>query len=102
MVADIEELEEMEASELHARRLHAKEVLTPMKGDNFIFPVADGTVKISGGDQELRTPTLIREHPIREESRRDFLGESDGSPLPLPQDSLPDAGEAKNDFGPCH
>ena len=28
MVADIEELEEMDASELHARRLNAKEVLT--------------------------------------------------------------------------
>ena len=28
MVADIEELEEMDASELHARRLNAKEVFT--------------------------------------------------------------------------
>ena len=43
-VADIEELEEMDASELHARRLNAKEVLTPMNGEKFIFPVADGTV----------------------------------------------------------
>ena len=32
--------------------------------------------KVFGGDQELRTPTLIREHPIRGESRVDFLGES--------------------------
>ena len=38
MVADIEELEEMDASELYARRLNAKEVLTPMKGDNFEIP----------------------------------------------------------------
>ena len=38
MVADIQELEKMDASELHARRLNAKEVLTPMKGDNFYFP----------------------------------------------------------------
>ena len=38
MVADIEELEEMDASELYARRLNAKEVLTPMRGDNFMFP----------------------------------------------------------------
>ena len=37
MVADIKELEEMDASELHARRLNAKVVLTSMKGDNFIF-----------------------------------------------------------------
>ena len=63
MVADIEELEEMDASELHARRLNAKEVLTPTKGDNFIFPLADGTVKVSGGDQRLRTSTIIRERP---------------------------------------
>ena len=31
LVADIEELELMDASELHARMLNAKEVLTPMK-----------------------------------------------------------------------
>ena len=56
------------------------------------------TKQNSGGDQELRTSTLIRDHPIRGESQRDFLGESEGSPLPPPQDSLPDAGEAMNDF----
>ena len=43
MIADIEELEKMDASEIHARRLNAKEVLTPMSGD--IFPIEDGTVK---------------------------------------------------------
>ena len=48
MVADIEELEEMDASELHARRPNAKEVLTPQRSGNFISPVADGTVKIFG------------------------------------------------------
>ena len=48
MIADIEELEEMDASELHARSLNAKEVLTPQRSGNFIFLVADGTVKISG------------------------------------------------------
>ena len=51
-----------------------------------------------GGDQELRTSTLIRDHPIRGEDQRGFLGESEGFPPPLPQDSLPDAGEARNDF----
>ena len=44
--ADIEELEEMDASELHAWRPNAQEVSTPMEGDNLKFPVADGTVKI--------------------------------------------------------
>ena len=39
MVTDIEELEEMDAPELHARRLNAKELLTPQKRSrNFIFP----------------------------------------------------------------
>ena len=42
----LEELEEMDTSELHARRLNAKEVLTSMKGDNFTFPVADEQSKI--------------------------------------------------------
>ena len=40
---------------------------------------------------------MIRDHPIREEGHVDFLGRSEGS-LPPPQDSLPDAGEAINDF----
>ena len=66
------------------------------KNGKFIFPAADGRINLSGRDQELRTP-MIQEHPIRGESQVDFLGESEGS-LPPPQDSLPDAGEAINDF----
>ena len=73
-----------------------KEVF-PKENGEFIFPIADGRIKLSGGDQELRTSTLIRERPIRGEIHVDFLGESEGS-LPQPQDSLPDAGEAINDF----
>ena len=61
------------------------------------FPIADGRIKHLGGDQELRTLTLIREHPIQGESDIDFLGKSEVS-LPPPQDSFPDAGEAINDF----
>ena len=68
------------------------------RGDiEFVFPIADGRIKPLGGDQELRTSPLIREHPIRGESQRDFLGESEGS-LPQPQDSFPDAVEAIKDF----
>ena len=65
MVADIEELEEMDASELHARRLNANEVLASLRSGNFIFPVTDGTVKIFGREQRLRTSTLTRERPER-------------------------------------
>ena len=63
----------------------------------FLFPVANGRIKTLGGDQELRTSTLVRHRPIQGESNIDFLGESEGS-LPQLHDSFPDAGEAINDF----
>ena len=66
----IEELEKMDASEIHAKRLNAKEVITLQNGEQFIFPLADGKVKLSGGDQDLRTSTLIRDHPLRGENHR--------------------------------
>ena len=43
MVADLGELEKMDVSENYPRRINAKEVLISQKGDEFIFPVADGT-----------------------------------------------------------
>ena len=86
----------MDASEIYSKRLNAKEVIFPKQGE-FIFPIADGRIKTPGGDQELRTSTLVRHRPTQGESNIDFLGESEGS-LPPPQDSLPDAGEAINDF----
>ena len=100
LIADFEELEEMDASELHARRLNAKEVLTPMKADNLGFPVADGTVKTLEGDRRLRPSTVIRDHPERGEEQEVFRGESDGlsSPTPLQNDSTRDNAEAENDF----
>ena len=92
LVADLEELETMDASE----RLNTKEVVFSKQGE-FIFPIADGRIKPLGGDQDLRTSTLVRHRPIQGESDIDFLGESEGS-LPPPQDSFPDASEAVNDF----
>ena len=96
LIADLEELETMDASEIYSKRLNAKEVIFPEQGE-FIFPVADGRIKTPGGHQELRTSTLVRHRPIQGESNIDFLGESEGS-LPQPHDSFPDAGEAINDF----
>ena len=98
LVADTEELEQMDASELHARRLNAKEVFTPMNGEKFIFPNADGSVKLSGGDQVLRTSTLIRDRTDRGEEQGNVQGESDGSSSSPLQDSSWYDGEARNDF----
>ena len=79
LVADIEQLEQMDASEIYAKRLKAKEVLTSMSCDKFIYPIADGTVKLFGGDQDLRTSTLIWDRPDRGEEQGTLQGESDGS-----------------------
>ena len=96
LVADLEELETMDASEIYPKRLNAKEVIFPKQGE-FIFAAADGRIKTPGGDQVLRTSTLARQRPIQGEGHIDFLGESEGS-LPQPHDPLPDAGEAIDDF----
>ena len=96
LIEDLEELETMDASEIYSKRLNAKEVIFLKQGE-FIFPIADGRIKTLGGDQDLRTSTLVRHRPFQRESNVDFLGESEGS-LPQPQDSLPDAGETINDF----
>ena len=97
LVADLEELETMDASEIYSKRFNAKEVIFPKEKGEFMFPIADGRIKTPGGDQELRTSTLIRHRPVRGEGQRDFLGESERS-LPQPHDSLPVAGEAMHDF----
>ena len=74
-----------------------REVICPTERGQFIFPIADRRIKPLGGDQDLRTSTLIREHPIRAEGQRHFLGESEGS-HPPPHDSFLDGDEAMNDF----
>ena len=86
----------MDASEIYSKRLNAKEVIFPKQGE-FIFPIEDDRIATPGGDQELRTSTLIRPRPVQGESNIDFLVESEGS-LPPPHDSFPDAGGAINDF----
>ena len=96
LIADLEELETMDASEIYSKRPNAKEVIFPKQGE-FIFPIADGRIKTPGGDQELRTSTLVGHRQVQGESNIDFLGESEGS-FPQPQDSFPDASEAINDF----
>ena len=90
LVADLEELETMDASEIYSKRLNAKEVIFPKENGEFIFPIADGRIKTPGEDQELRTSTLVRHRPSRGEGHVDFLGESEGSfPQPMTHFRLP-------------
>ena len=95
LVADIEELENLDASEIHARRLKDQEVITPKNGESFIFPTADGTIKLSGGQQDVRKSTLIRDQPEEGEELGDDLRESDGS---QPKDTMTDDSEDRNFF----
>ena len=53
LVADLEELETMEASEIYSKRLNAKEVIFPKQGE-FIFPIADGRIKTSASTNSRR------------------------------------------------
>ena len=51
MIADLEDFEKLDASDIYHRRIKAKEVLISQY-DEFIFPVADGTVR-----ERLRIPS---------------------------------------------
>ena len=42
LIADLEELETMDASEIYSKRLKAKEVIFPKEKGEYIFPIADG------------------------------------------------------------
>ena len=48
MVADIEELETMDASEIYSERLNAKEEIFPKENGKVIFPTANGRITLSG------------------------------------------------------
>ena len=54
-MTDVEELKNLDASEIHARRRNAKEVLVRKNGDEFIFLCADGMVKLAAKDQGVQT-----------------------------------------------
>ena len=48
-----------------------------MSGEKLIFPLADGAVKIFGGEKRLRTSTLTRERPEQGEEQEILQGKSD-------------------------
>ena len=77
LIADLEELETMDASEIYSKRLDAKEVIFP-KQREFIFPIADGRIKTPGGDQELRTSTLVSIDQFKERATLTFLENQKG------------------------
>ena len=97
LVADLEELETMDAPEIYIKKDSMRR--------RWYFPKKMENSFLQSQMDESKPLEEIRnwEHPPWygttqfEEKVRKFLGESEGS-LPQPQDSLPDAGEAINDF----
>ena len=90
LVADVEELEKMDASEIYARRLNAKEVLMPKNGE-LVFPFAGGNTV---GRERSGIPKF--HFLARGEEHNDVVqGESDGSPL---SDQQADDADAWHDF----
>ena len=79
LVADIEELDTMDASEIYAKRLNAKEVIFPKENEKFIFPVADGRIKFGGGEQQLRISTLYGTTQFEEKVKEVFFENQKGS-----------------------
>ena len=68
----------LDTSEIHARRLSAREVLMPKNGEEFVFPNGDGSVKLAGRDQVFRTFTLFQDLPAQGGEHNDVLRRGDG------------------------
>ena len=68
----------------------------PKNGEFFIFPIADGTVQLSGGDHGIRNSTPIQDYLARGEKHNDDLQEGVGRFSTI--NTLTDDSEARNKF----
>ena len=74
-IADIEDLEKDWKYQKLSSKNQPERSIDSTKGEEFIFPVADGTPQLSGRDYEFREPTLRREPTVRSD---DFSKEVQG------------------------
>ena len=66
MIADIEEMENLDSSEINPRSVNATE-----ERKTFGFQTADGTAKLFGRHHGVREPTCRREQLVRSEDLRE-------------------------------
>ena len=105
LVADIEELETMDASENPCEKTQCKGSVNTQRWWTFRIPDRRWkrqVIKPLGRGRHLRTSTLIRDRPDRGEEQENLRGESDGSSSNPFQDSSPCDGEATKDFWVHH
>ena len=70
--------------------------MTAQRSNIFIFPIAEGTAKLSGRDRGVREPTQLREQLVRiEDLSKDLQGSSEKSQQ---TDDTKDDAKARNDF----
>ena len=77
------------------RRLNETEVLKTQRDEEFVFPMADGSAKLSGRDYEFQEPTLRRESIVRKEN---LCGESHGDREEFQTKETKDDGGINKDF----
>ena len=80
---------------LSTKKQRKRKIDHTKKGDEFIFPFADGAAKFSGRGHEFREPTLRREKTARSEGLR---GEFQGEPKESQPTESEDDAEARKDF----
>ena len=94
LIADIEELVKLDASEIYPRRLNAKEVLIT-RDEKFVIPTADVSATLSGRSYEFQEPTLRREPTAR---RENLSGEYHGDWEEVQPEETKDDAEAREHF----
>ena len=97
-LADLEELETMDESEIYSKKTQCERGDISQRKRRIYFSNRRWTNQTPWRRSRPENIHLDTASINQGESRRDFLGESEGSLPPPPQDSLPDAGEAINDF----
>ena len=96
LIADLEESETMDASEIDARRLNAKEIVTPKRGDFFVVRSQMEQQNCLEETNGVRESILRRNQPVRSEDlREDLQGNSEKSQA---TDEAKVDVEARNDF----
>ena len=95
LITNTKEPEMIDASQFYPQRINATEVLITQKGDEFRFPVTDGTVKVSGRDYEFREVARRREQNVGSE---DLSGEFQDESEESQPTKLKDDAEVRKDF----
>ena len=95
LIADLKELETLDASEIYSKTQCERGDISQTR--RIYFSNRRWTNQNPWTRSGTENIHFDRHRPIQGESHIDLLGESEGS-IPQPHDSLPDAGEAMNDF----